>query len=240
MNASPSSGQPRIFRLVIAACTLFVVLTTISMLTYPGGSLANKSSQGYSFFTNFLSELGATVTPSGQTNTLSAVLFAAGLSLAGLGLAAFFLAYPRFFRQSLAGRLLSWAGSVFGLLSALGFIGVAFTPYNLNLGLHTQFVLWAFRLFPVAVTFYILAMLVDRHYPARYMLVFAAFDVLLILYLILLTRGPSAATPQGLAIQVTGQKIIAYAAVISILIQSYGALSTGWVSFSSQKLKAEG
>ncbi|MGE5221663.1 MAG: hypothetical protein ACM3PY_04450, partial [Omnitrophica WOR_2 bacterium] len=170
MNSLQSFWQQRIFQFVIAASTLFVVLTAISMLAYP-------DTQGYSFFTNFLSELGATVTPSGQSNTLSAVLFAAGLGLAGLGLAAFFLAFPRFFQHNLAGRLLSLTGSTFGILSAFGFIGVALTPYNLNLGLHVQFVLWAFRLFPVAVTLYILAMLVDRHYPARYLLVFIAFDV---------------------------------------------------------------
>ena len=40
----------------------------------------------------------------------------------------------------------------------------------------------------------------------------------------LIFAGPRSETPQGLLIQVTGQKIIAYASIISVLIQSLGAL----------------
>ncbi len=235
MYPSLSLLRQRAFQFVIAACTLFVVLTTLGMLTYPGGGLANPDAPGYSFFTNFLSELGATVTPTGQPNTVSAVLFAAALSLAGLGLAVFFLVFPGFFQHGLAARLLSWIGSGFGILSAACFIGVALTPYNINLTLHGQFVLWAFSLFPIAVTFYIVVMLIDRRYPRRYLLVVAAFDVLLVLYYILMTSGPQATTPQGLAIQVTGQKIIAYASIVSILVQSFGALSAGHGSYSRER-----
>jgi hypothetical protein len=46
---------------------------------------------------------------------------------------------------------------------------------------------------------------------------------MLIGYYLLMTEGPSMASPEGLVIQVVGQKVIAYASILSILIQSLGA-----------------
>jgi len=43
-------------------------------------------------------------------------------------------------------------------------------------------------------------------------------------YVVLITVGPSSETPSGLKIQVTGQKIIVYTAIVSIFIQARGAL----------------
>ncbi|MDQ2713331.1 MAG: hypothetical protein M3Z08_00285, partial [Chloroflexota bacterium] len=47
-----------IFRLAVAVCLLFLLLTVIAMLLYPGGTMANHHSQGYTFFLNFFSDLG--------------------------------------------------------------------------------------------------------------------------------------------------------------------------------------
>ena len=46
---------------------------------------------------------------------------------------------------------------------------------------------------------------------------------MLIGYYLLLTHGPSFTSPEGLVIQVVGQKVIAYASILSIGIQSLGA-----------------
>jgi hypothetical protein len=66
-------------------------------------------------------------------------------------------------------------------------------------------------------------MFVDRHYPKVYAWVFAVFCLMLIGYYLLITNGPDFTSPQGLVIQSVGQKIIAYASIISIFIQSLGA-----------------
>lgn len=216
--------QRGVFWLVVAACVQFVVLTAVAMLFYPGGTHTDPTTSGYSFFRNFFSDLGLTRTHGGWPNTVSATLFFIALTLAGSGLVLFFVAFPRFFAGSPLSKALSWLGSAFGVIAGLCFVGVAFTPANLYLSAHGQFVLRAFQAFPLAVIFYVAAILCQRNYPRRYALVFAVFAVLLIAYLLLLTRGPSSRTPAGLVIQATGQKVIVYASVISILIQSLGAL----------------
>ncbi len=219
--------QRSVFWLVITACLQFVVLTAVAMLFYAGGTRTEPAASGYSFFRNFFSDLGLTQTYGGQPNIVSAVLFFIALTVAGSGLVLFFAAFPQFFGGSPLGKVLSWLGSVFGIISGLCFIGVALTPANLHLQVHTQFVLRAFQAFPVAVTFYAAAILCQRDYPRRSALVFAVFAVLLIAYLFLLTRGPSSRTLEGVVIQATGQKVIVYASVVSILIQSLGALKVG-------------
>ena len=83
--------------------------------------------------------------------------------------------------------------------------------------------MWAFRLFPLAVLFYVPAMFMDKHYPKVYAWVFTVFCLMLIGYYILLTSGPDFDTANGLVIQVVGQKVIAYASILSIGIQSMGA-----------------
>jgi hypothetical protein len=66
-------------------------------------------------------------------------------------------------------------------------------------------------------------MFVDKLFPKVFAWVFAVFCLLLIGYYLLITNGPGFTSPQGLVIQAVGQKIIAYASIISIFFQSLGA-----------------
>lgn len=213
----------RVFSLVILGSGLYIGLTLIAMLTFPGGMRVDPGAKGYSFFRNFFSELGYLHTRSGAPNTVSALLFFIGLFAAGSGLVLFCLAFPQFFTSIKAARISSLLGSFFGILSGLCFIGVAFTPADIHTGWHITFVLWAFRLFPAAVFCYVFAIFFRPGYPKRYAYLLIGFGMLLVAYILLLEKGPKPSTSSGLIIQVTGQKIIAYASIFSILIQALGA-----------------
>lgn len=223
MSFQSTFWRQGVFRLVAICCVLFVLLTAVAMLFYPGGTATDPTTRGYSFFTNFFSELGLTQTRTGQPNTVSAILFITALTAAGAALAVFFVVFAQFFVHSTAGKILSGLGALCGVLAGICFIGVAFTPANLYLRAHGQFVLWAFTAFPLAALFYTVAILQERRYPKRFALVFGVFTLLLILYLVLLFTGPSFRTAQGVLVQATGQKVIVYASIISILIQAVGA-----------------
>lgn len=217
--------QQNVFYVGIGSAIQFVLLTTIAMFFYPGSSLADENSEGYDFFVNFFSELGITQTWDGRPNPISATLFFIALTLSGVGLALFFVAFKQFFNSSKASHLFSGLGTLLGIWSGICFVGVAFTPANLALEWHGQFVLWAFSAFPLAVLLYIVAIFIEPRYPNRYAIVFIIFAGLLIGYYLLLTQGPSMDTPAGLRIQVGGQKAIVYASIISTLVQSYHALT---------------
>jgi hypothetical membrane protein len=208
---------------IVVGCGLFVVLTFIAMLTYAGGSIDNHASPGYSFTHSFLSNLGMVTALSGEPNYVSALLFFLALSTAGACLVIFFILFPRLFHRNRPQRVLALIGSTLGVLAGTCFAGVAFTPADLARPAHVQFVMWAFRLFPLAVLFYIPVLFLDKEYPKVYAWVFTVFCLMLIGYYLLMTNGPSFDSPEGLVIQVIGQKVIAYASIVSIGIQSFGA-----------------
>ncbi|MEW5718375.1 MAG: DUF998 domain-containing protein, partial [Chloroflexota bacterium] len=199
--------------------------TAGAMLFYPGGTASDPATSGYSFFTNFFSDLGRTQARNGQMNAIAAPLFFLALSLAGASLIAFSLAFAPFFTRTWLDRALAWLGALAGIVAGACFIGLAFTPANLDSARHTQFVYAAFEAFTAAAILYSVVLERERRFPKRFAVVFGVFAVLLLSYLGLLFGGPSTKTPQGVLIQATGQKIIVYASIVSVLIQSLAARS---------------
>lgn len=220
-----SFWRKQIFGFVAIGCALFVLLTAGAMLFYPGGTASDPATSGYSFFTNFFSDLGRTQARNGQMNTIAAPLFFLALSLAGASLIAFSLAFAPFFTRTWLDRALAWLGALAGIVAGACFIGIAFTPANLDSARHTQFVYAAFEAFTAAAILYSVVLERERRFPKRFAVVFGVFAVLLLFYLGLLFGGPSTKTPQGVLIQATGQKIIVYASIVSVLIQALAARS---------------
>ena len=215
--------RKQVFSLIAAGCILLVILTAIAMLFYPGGTASDPATIGYSFFTNFFGDLGRTQARNGQPNPVASPMFFIALTLAGAALIAFFVAFARFLARPRLERVLAGIGSLAGIVAGMCFIGVAFTPANSNGTLHTQFVLAAFEAFTVAAILYFSVIVREPKYPKRFAVVFGVFAVLLLLYLGLLFFGPTTRTPEGVLIQVTGQKIIVYASIVGVLIQALSA-----------------
>ncbi len=69
---------------------LFIVFNVIAMFFYPGSTYLNNLSSGYSFTQNFLSDLGRTISYSGESNFFSAQFFNMSLILAGI----VFISFP--------------------------------------------------------------------------------------------------------------------------------------------------
>lgn len=213
--------QKHVYRFVFIGCGLFVLLTIVAMFAYPGGTFTGESTIGYDFFRNFFSDLGRVTTPNGEPNTVSMILFVTALTLAGGGLILFFIAFRSFFTNDGTGPLLSLLGTVIGVISGLCFVGIALAPYDLFFDIHYQLVFWAFRTFLIAVAVYSLVIFRQSTYPRRYGWIFVAFTVFLAGYILLLEFGPEATTPAGLVIQATGQKVIVYVSILSVMAQSW-------------------
>lgn len=222
--------QKHVYLFIFIGCGLFVVLTVVAMFTYPGGTFTDGTTAGYNFFYNFFSDLGRVAAPNGQLNTVSMILFSTALTLAGVGLVLFFIAFRNFFITEGKGNGLSLIGSVVGVASGLCFVGIALAPYDLFFDVHYQLVFWAFRTFLVAVGIYAYVIFRQNEYPRKYGWIFVVFTVFLAAYMLLLTYGPDATTNSGLVIQATGQKIIVYVSNISVMAQS-------WVAYRLVRLK---
>jgi hypothetical membrane protein len=202
---------------------LAATMTMVAASQYPGGTFLDRSSSGYSFDHNFLSDLGMTVAWGGQPNRLGAVLFVVSLCLVVIGFGASLVGFVRLYSASRASRTLARAALVVGLLVCLAFIGVAVTPEDLVMSIHVQLTLLAFRLFPGVPLLLALSSWKSDVFPRRVGVVWALFAVVLAAYVVVLGWGPQVRAPHGLVVQVTAQKIVAIAAVLVLAYQTFEA-----------------
>lgn len=214
------SRRARLFDFVLLVCLFFVILTSLAMLFYPGGTQKNPHNIGYSFALNFFSDLGRTRALGGASNPLASVLFALALTFAGVALALFFTVFAGFFWTNLMARTLAVLGALLGIVSGAAFIGVALVTSDFNSSLHGVFVVTAFRAFFGAVLPFALAILAQNYYPKLGAFIFLAFAGFLAAYIALISIGPSPRDPGGLEIQVIGQKLIVYASIGCVAAQS--------------------
>ena len=128
---------------------LFIVFNIIAIFSYSGGTYLDSLNPGYSFTSNFLSDLGRTISFSGEVNFLSALFFNLSLILAGGIFTNYYIHVRKVFSKENQ-HILALVGSIFGVLGGLAFIGVGLTPADLYLELHVICATWLFRFFFVA------------------------------------------------------------------------------------------
>jgi hypothetical protein len=137
----------------------FIVISIIAMFFYGGGTPWDPSAEGYTFWQNFLSDLGRTVAYNGVENTVSSPLFNFCLGMYGVTLVLFYSASFRLF-STLLGYLITIAG----IISGIGMFIIALAPDNILPDLHMQGVwMWALALLAAIV----LVILHDYHSNER-------------------------------------------------------------------------
>jgi hypothetical protein len=206
-------------------CVLFISFTFLGMIFYAGGTYSNPSIEGYSFFMNFFSDIGRTISHSGDSNVISFTFFSLAFFLVGTMLIPMFLAFPYFFSKKTINWWISISGSCLGLFTAFCFIGITFAPSDIHSDAHSFFVYGGFISGFLVSLFYSLTIFRKNSYEKRYAFNFIFFTIILAFYLGLLFAGPSIETSIGLVIQVTGQKIVLYTFAVCLFIHGYGAYS---------------
>ena len=74
---------------------LFIILQFLGMLVYPGGTIHDIETSGYSFTSNFFSDMGAYAARNGEPNYLSMILFSLSLTLVGVTFAFYYFVLPK-------------------------------------------------------------------------------------------------------------------------------------------------
>ena len=77
------------------ACILFIILQILGMSVYPGGTIHDNSTIGYSFSKNFFSDMGAYAARNEEPNYLSMIIFSSSLTIVGITFALYYLFLPR-------------------------------------------------------------------------------------------------------------------------------------------------
>jgi hypothetical protein len=213
-----------IWTLVRVAILWFVVCAGTSMLLYPGGTRLDRGTVGYSFTQNAFSELGRTVARNGEPNLTSATLFVLGLTPAGLGLSAFFIALlPLVSNYSRAVRWLARLGCVAGIIAGVAYVAVAWTPADRLPAEHVLAERTAFRSFLVASVLLGFVTAGSKAFTFRAAAAWWSFGALLLGFILIGIFGPSRRTEGGLIVQVVAQKVIVFSALVIVAFQSYEA-----------------
>ena len=145
--------------LPILSILVFISLVSIAMLAYNGGNAIDHDSHGYSFATNYLSDLGRDIGYSGENNQVSFYSFNLSLIIIGISFLIYFLFLPSLHNTSPQSFLLSRVGGIFGCFASVCFAGVGLTPSDLYFDLHVFFANWVFRSMSLSVFFYSLTFL---------------------------------------------------------------------------------
>lgn len=202
----------------------FFIFSSLAMLTYPGGTIHDRQTLGYSITDNYFSDLGRTRSWNGENNYWSNRLFQTSLVVVGLSLILFFLILPSLFRELAAQNLASFA-TFFGCLAGLSYIGIALNPLDVDYTTHTLFVRGGFIAFLLMCFCFALAIKQESTYPNRFAYAFVVFSLILAVQIFIMFFGPrSWHSPEALFLQATAQKIVVYSEIGCMLYQMYGAL----------------
>ena len=133
---------------------LFVILNFISMLTYPGGTIIEPGTKGYSFFYNFLSNLGESTAKNGEDNIVSAYLFNSSMLILAISYFLFYVSYLRIQLKFNRNKILNFFSLSTIIISLVSFVLVGvFSADNSTFDIHVFFVKVAFRLLLFIVLF---------------------------------------------------------------------------------------
>ena len=196
--------------LAVFGCLQFVVITLFSMLIYPGG---------YSFFNNYFSDLGRTVTVgSGLNNSLDSMLFLLTLFIVFITLIPFWIVIQVNFTTTSAQKILSRAGSIIGITGSPFLAGVGIFHANTDPSLHSLCNDVFFLFTAIAIILYSIAILMNKNYNMIFGILGFIFAILMGLYIYGLPGSYTLLSTQ-ISAEVTLQKAVVYFGFFWLLVQ---------------------
>jgi len=193
----------------ILGCIVYVILIFLAMIFYPGGTYSDPDSPGYSFWANWLSDLGMTKGYSGKDNIVSMILFTIALTFWGVSLIPFFLALRLLFTEGKIEKILSTIGSLLGVIAAICLIGIGFTPADILGGPHIIFVYIGYSALLYIGVIYSITLFKSERLPLQYAIIFLIWTVIFI---------------PTLSMGVVGQKIGRFTTIICFAYVGYGTM----------------
>ena len=193
----------------ILGCTVYVILIFLAMVFYPGGTPTNPNTHGYTFWENWLSDLGLIESHSGENNIVSMILFTTALTFWGLSLIPFFLVLRTLFTEGNFEKILSTIGSILGVIAAISLIGIAYTPADILGLLHITFVYIAYLSLFILGVIYSITLFKSKILPKQYAIVFLIWTII---FFFTLSMG------------IVGQKIGRFTTIACFAYVGYGAL----------------
>ena len=162
---------------MILGQVLFVILVSLAMIFYAGGTRDNTALLGYSFWGNTLSDSGRTIAWSGALNITSMVFLSTALIVFAIFFTPFYLILAKLFSEGKIEKYASKIGSILGVIFSLSYIGIAFTPADILYTPHMIFVLIGYICAFVMSVCFTIAFFKNKKFSNVYAIIFAIFTL---------------------------------------------------------------
>jgi hypothetical protein len=146
------------------------------------------------------------------------------MTLVGIAFILHALSLPTYFSENSKQYKYAKFGLISGIVSAVGFIGVGFTPWDVLPLLHNVSVLVGFGISTVYCLFFGLAVIKEKSYPNFFGFLSFGYIIVIFLYTLVTLFAPPYDTFPGRTTNVIAQKVVAYIIMILLPTQAIGSL----------------
>ena len=210
------------------ATAIFILLQIVGMIAYPGGTLHDVSTEGYSFTNNFFSDMGTYAARNGDPNYLSMIIFAFSLTIVGITFSFYYLVLPNVLGEDRINYILAIIGTVFAIGGSICMIGTGLTPSDIVHDPHVFFANNIFHCFLITAFVYTIVIFRSEILKKRYLIGYGLFFISIFAYVGVLQYGPPATVGESeLVFQVVSQKMIVGVFCFSVLHQTFGFAQPG-------------
>tara|TARA_B100000073_G_scaffold223434_1_gene186140 strand:- start:759 stop:1463 length:705 start_codon:yes stop_codon:yes gene_type:complete len=207
---------------------IFILLQITGMIFYPGGTLHNPDTIGYSFTENFFSDMGTYKARNSDPNYLSMIFFSFSLTLVGVTFFFYYLVLPQTLGNDRINYILTSVGTIFAFGGSICLIGTGLTPSDIVFSSHVFFANNIFHCFLITALLYTIVIFRSQLLEQKYAIGYGLFFISIFIYVGVLQFGPSVDVGQGaLIFQVVAQKIIVLVFCSTIFHQTFGLRKLG-------------
>ncbi|MFX0101033.1 MAG: hypothetical protein ACFFCS_15770 [Candidatus Hodarchaeota archaeon] len=209
--------KSKAFLIAMIGRSQFVIFSAIGMIFYQGGNLMYPDEESYNFFLNYFSDLGRTISISGEPNLVSCLIFSISFFFYEVAMLPYFVFFHEFFHEEKKRNKLAIIGSFLGFIGISTSIMVAFTPTDVVPKLHLIFAFLPYYFTIPVIALFILLIIKNEKFPNKYAVVYLIYLIIVLVYLLIVKYSGS------FAASVIAQKFNIYAGCACFTIQAYGA-----------------
>jgi len=194
---------------------------SLGIIFYPGGGrlFGLTDSVGYSFWNNFISDLGRLTAINGESNTISHLLFATGLIILSIAQFAYHISIQFLIRQKKSSTILGIISAVLGGTYSSLYIALALVPYDVNAVLHNKFIYSGAPFVFVACLVLTIAIFLDKDLPNSFAYLWLVLVIGFAIFAVLTGIGTTLDRDTNWIIRMIGHTILIYTETIIFGVQ---------------------
>jgi len=214
----------KIIFIIASSCSILaVILFILSMSFYPGGTIKDINHPGFDFLYNTMSDLGSITAVNGESNTISRSLYISAILVTGITVIPYYLIAPSFFQKRKATKWLSIIATSLGMVQAILYIIMAFTPVDTNPIIHNRLIYSSPAFLYAAIFIYTIVYFLDKDFPKINRYSFLTMAIISVLLTITVIIGSIYGEPIFTLSRRMGHTLFNFIVVIIYGLQPLGA-----------------